>query len=64
MRTELEDLLHISHNLRFWQKYWKENYGSHSRDRMNYWQQKMDEKLDSHGLTEHNNTRAIKIYKS
>jgi hypothetical protein len=54
---------HTLHNLRFYTKYWNEHGGYQARDRMNHWQQRADELLNSYGLTTHNNTDAVKIIK-
>lgn len=63
LAADHEEALHILHNMRFWQKYWHENFGSKSRGRKEHWEQKADAFLDANGLTEHNNTKAIQIIK-
>jgi len=64
MKQLAEDLLHIIHNMRFYQKYWKEHYGGRAKERKEYWEQKADEKLNQLGLTEHNNTKSFQIFRS
>ena len=61
IKAELEQLLNIVHNMRFYQKYWHEHFGHKARDRKNVWEQKADETLDRLGLTEHNNTRSVQV---
>lgn len=61
MKKELEELLHILHNMRFAQKYWHEHFGAQARQKCKVWEAKADAKLDAFGLSEHNNTNAIQV---
>jgi len=61
---ELEQALHILHNLRFFTKYWNENGGGQARQYKKYWEEKADNLLNTHGLTLHQNTRSITIIKT
>lgn len=64
MKQLAEDLLHIVHNMRFYQKYWQDNYGGQAKQRKEYWEAKADEKLNQYGLNEHKNTKSIQIFRS
>lgn len=61
MKKELEELLHIVHNMRFAQKYWHIHFGVDARNKKVKWEEKADEKLDRFGLHEHNNLNAVQI---
>ena len=61
MKKQLEELLHILHNMRFYQKYWHEHFGYNARERKDAWEQKADEKLNSFNLTAHNKTKPIQV---
>lgn len=61
MKKELQELLHIVHNMRFAQKYWHIHFGSTARQQKEKWELKADEKLNRFGLTEHNNTNAVQV---
>lgn len=55
------ELSHTAHNMRFWQKYWHENFGGDAKKQREYWEKKMDALLDRLGLEEHNRLNSIKI---
>lgn len=57
------ELVHIMINLRFWQKYWKENYGFSARREKEKWEVKADELLTRLGFDEHTRLKTIKIIK-
>lgn len=61
MKQELQELLHIVHNMRFAQKYWHIHFGSDAKEKKTNWEKKVDAKLDRFGLHEHNNTNAVQI---
>ena len=63
MKQELEELLHIVHNMRFAQKYWHEHFGCQARQQCKRWETKADAKLDAFGLTAHNNTNKVTVVK-
>lgn len=63
MKQELEELLHIVHNMRFAQKYWHQHFGSAARNQARRWETKADQKLDALGLTTHNNTNKVQVVK-
>lgn len=58
---KFKELVHIMHNLRFYEKYWHQNFGHEARARMECWQQKADKLLDELGLTAHNNINSVQI---
>lgn len=39
---KFEELVMISHNLRFYIIIWQEHFGSYNRSNMRYWEQRMD----------------------
>lgn len=57
------ELVHILINLRFWQKYWKENHGFNARRHKEKWEKKADDLLISLGFDEHTRLKAIQIIK-
>lgn len=61
---QLEEALHILHNLRFFTKYWNEVGGGQAREYKKRWEEKADKLLTSHGLTLHEKTRSITVIKS
>ena len=63
LKKMTQDLAHILHNLRFYTKYWQEHGGYHARERRKYWEEMADNRLDSIGLTLHNNISSVKIIK-
>lgn len=62
--AQLQEALHILHNLRFFTKYWNENGGGQARQYKKRWEEKADKLLNSHGLTTHENIRSITVIKS
>lgn len=64
MPAQLQEALHILHNLRFFTKYWNETGGGQARDYKKRWEEKADKLLNSYGLTIHQNTRYITVIKS
>lgn len=47
------DLADATDNLSFWTKYWKINYGKHAKQRVAYWQEKVDGLLKKLNRTKH-----------
>lgn len=48
--SAFKELMHISVNMRHWQKEWKEHYGAENRNTKEKWEKRMDEfheKLDA-----------------
>lgn len=63
LKQKFIELAHAGHNMRHAQKYWNENGGGQARDKKKYWETKFDGVLNSLGLGQHQNTKAIKVIK-
>lgn len=63
LKVKFQELAHTLHNLRFATKYWNEHGGFCARERMNTWQKRADQLLDSLGLTLHNNINSVTVIK-
>lgn len=57
------ELLHVLLNMRFRQKYWKENYGHNARVSKEEWEEKADQLLLKLGFDEHTRLKTIRIIK-
>lgn len=44
-QANMDELVEISYKLRYYTKIWMEHYGCQNRNRMKYWEAKMDEWL-------------------
>lgn len=60
-RQKLEELIHIVNNMRFYQKYWHQHFGSAARQNKDKWEQRADKFLREAGLTEHDNIKTIQV---
>jgi hypothetical protein len=48
---EFKELMHISVNMRYWQKQWKEHYGAHNRVAKEKWEERYDNLLEKLNAT-------------
>lgn len=59
--TIARNLLHISVNVRYWQKEWNEKHGGVLLERKKFWENKMDEYLKELGARKSNLLTEVKI---